>query len=48
MNPLGYLVWIIAILIALVPIVGLIAELCDWVKDKTIKDYERERDGKRK
>lgn len=48
MSPLGYLIWAAAILIALVPAIGLIAELCEWVKDKTIEDYERGRNGKEK
>lgn len=45
MNLLGYLIWAVVILITLVPIVGLIAELCEWVKDKSLRDYERGRNG---
>lgn len=48
MNILGFLIWAVVILIALIPIVGLIAELCEWVKDKTIRDYERGRNGEEK
>lgn len=47
MSFLGYLIWTVVILIALVPVIGLIAELCEWVKDKTIKDYEREKNGEK-
>ena len=43
MSLLGFLIWAVIILIALVPIVGLIAELCEWIK--TIRDYERGRNG---
>lgn len=45
MNFLGILVWVVAILIALVPIIGLLAEFVDYCKEKTIRDYERGRDG---
>lgn len=48
MSFLGYLIWAVVILIALVPVIGLIAELCEWVKDKTINDYERGRNGEEK
>lgn len=42
----GYIVWGVAILIALVPIIGLIAEVFEWHKDKTINDYERKKNDK--
>lgn len=45
MNFLGCLIWVVAVLIALVPVVGLIAELCEWYKDKSLRDYERGRNG---
>lgn len=48
MSFLGYLIWTVVILIALVPVIGLIAELCEWVKDKIINDYERGRNGEEK
>lgn len=45
MNILGFLIWAVVVLIALVPVVGLIAELCEWYKDKSLRDYERGRNG---
>ena len=44
MTLLGVLLWVAAILIALVPIVGLVAEFIDWYKDKMEQDYERYKD----
>lgn len=45
MNILGYLIWIVAIAIALVPLIGLIAEFLEWYKYKSIREYERGKDG---
>ena len=39
----GYVLWGIVGLIALVPIVGLIAEFLEWHKEKSINDYEKEK-----
>lgn len=48
MNILGILIWVVAILIALVPVVGLLAELIDHYKTKGIIEYERGKNGKEK
>ena len=42
------LIWLgVAILMA-IPIIGFIAELFEWYKNKTINDYERGENGERK
>lgn len=46
MNFLGVLVWTAAIVLALVPLAGLLTDLGEWYEDKKERDYERGRKRK--